>query len=338
MSENWTEVDLTPKQPAEASEEDNFEIEITEDESQEEKEPKENLEASETEEEDTPKDKSNEDTEMSDDARRKPKRRKSRAQDRIKGLVAERDVERRRAEELEARLAKIEEDREKEKRQQLSARKQSAEALLESAQTELAQAYEAADPQAIAKATAKVSKYSTEQVAFSEFGDEDTDTSKYVEEVPKEPTAPQSDVPEALTDWTTENDWFLNPENRAERRLRRYADKVSQELIDEGYTLDDDDLYDELDSKIAAFVKDKELDIDGFETVVKKEKRTERQTESPVQGSKGNTSKKKAIRLSREDVDMAERMGVTLEQYAAQLKREEENKDNQGAWTPITVG
>lgn len=129
----------------------------------------------------------------------------------------------------------------------------------------------------------------------------------------EQPVAQQQQVPQAVSDpkaeqWASDNDWFGK-----DNVMTAAALAIDSELKNEGYDPSDNDFYQEIDNRIKTsfphkFEEDKE--------------RVQETTSSPAQvvsgSSRSSPSSRKKIKLSQEDLRLAQKWNIPLETYAAQ--------------------
>jgi hypothetical protein len=129
----------------------------------------------------------------------------------------------------------------------------------------------------------------------------------------EQPVVPQQQAPQAVSDpkaeqWASDNDWFGK-----DNVMTAAALAIDAELKNEGYDPSDNDFYQEIDNRIKTsfphkFEEDKE--------------RVQETTSSPAQvvsgSSRSSPSSRKKIKLSQEDLRLAQKWNIPLETYAAQ--------------------
>ncbi len=137
------------------------------------------------------------------------------------------------------------------------------------------------------------------------------------QEVPNQPTfqqpvqapTPQAD-PEAES-WAEKNEWFGQDEI-----MTMAAFNIHQKLIEEeGFDPSDSMYYDEIDKRIRVEFPHKFND--GGEA---KPKAKMQQTVAPA-GRSESSGKKRQVRLSKSEVEMARRLNVPVQEYAKHIKR-----------------
>jgi hypothetical protein len=127
------------------------------------------------------------------------------------------------------------------------------------------------------------------------------------------PVAQQQQVPQAASDpkaeqWASDNNWFGK-----DNVMTAAALAIDAELKNEGYDPSDNDFYQEINNRIKTsfphkFEEDKE--------------RVQETTSSPAQvvsgSSRSSPSSRKKVKLSQEDLRLAQKWNIPLETYAAQ--------------------
>ena len=136
---------------------------------------------------------------------------------------------------------------------------------------------------------------------------------RYAQQAVEQPVAQQQQVPQAVSDpkaeqWASDNNWFGK-----DNVMTAAALAIDAELKNEGYDPSDNDFYQEIDNRIKTsfphkFEEDKE--------------RVQETTSSPAQvvsgSSRSSPSSRKKIKLSQEDLRLAQKWNIPLETYAAQ--------------------
>ena len=129
----------------------------------------------------------------------------------------------------------------------------------------------------------------------------------------EQPVAPQQQASQAVSDpkaeqWASDNNWFGK-----DNIMTAAALAIDAELKSEGYDPSDNDFYQEINNRIKTsfphkFEEDKE--------------RVQETTSSPAQvvsgSSRSSPSSRKKIKLSQEDLRLAQKWNIPLETYAAQ--------------------
>lgn len=140
--------------------------------------------------------------------------------------------------------------------------------------------------------------------------------SKYQEELansqntaPAQPTAENYD-PKAIA-WAGKNPWFGQ-----DNILTQAALQIDASMKDEGYDPSDEEYYEEIDKRLSS----------AFPSRFDAQQEVETRNEAPRKASQvvagasrtPNPSSGRKVKLSQEDVRLAEKWGIPLEQYAAE--------------------
>jgi hypothetical protein len=130
--------------------------------------------------------------------------------------------------------------------------------------------------------------------------------------------------------WVTENDWF-----NKDRVLTAAALEIDSEVQGEGFDPADDDYYEEINRRMADNFPNK-FGTTTEEVAADKPRTKPTSTASQVVAGASHTSaspSNKKVKLSQEDVRLAQKWGITLEQYAAEKLKVESAGD--GEYTTI---
>ena len=129
--------------------------------------------------------------------------------------------------------------------------------------------------------------------------------------------------------WAASNEWF-----NQDQILTNAALIIDNQLKEEGYDPNDDEFYQEVDKRLAENFPHKFGKTVAQETEVPRTKAAS----SPSQVVAGaslapKTSSGKKVKLTQEDVRLAQKWGISLEQYAAEKLKIENSED--GSYTTI---
>ena len=136
-------------------------------------------------------------------------------------------------------------------------------------------------------------------------------------------TPPQSVADPKAVEWSQNNDWFGK-----DRIMTAAALALDAELKEEGFSPDDPEFYNEIDNRIK----------EAFPQKFSREENKNPVQEEPSQpaqvvaGASRSTPSPNKVKLTKEDVRLAQNWGIPLEQYAAE-KLKVENAD--GEYTAI---
>ena len=121
------------------------------------------------------------------------------------------------------------------------------------------------------------------------------------------PARPQ--LSEAQQDWMQKNDWW-----NKDRQMTAFALGVHEDLVESGVVPDSKTYYKEIDAAVA----------ERFPDRLPKAQAAPRKPSTVVAGAARNTgTNRKSIRLTTSQVELARRLGITKEAYAAQVLKEQ---------------
>jgi len=124
-----------------------------------------------------------------------------------------------------------------------------------------------------------------------------------VQPVSQPPRSRQTQDPKA-TEWAEQNEWFGKDTIRTAAALA-----IDAELKGEGYDPNDDEFYEEVNNRLQ-------------EAFPQKDERVQENTSQPAQvvsgASRSSPNSNRKVKLSKEDVRLAQKWGIPLEQYAAE--------------------
>ena len=203
---------------------------------------------------------------------------------------------------------------------------------LELARAAYRQAVESGDADNILKAQESLNTAQQDNYRLTEFRQQadSFEPQTFEEQQQQAQTANVSEAQRKATDWAAANDWFNN-----DRVLTAVALEIDNAVQEEGFDPADDDYYQEIDRRMAEqfpskFGKaTKEV---AAETPVAQETSTPAQVVAGASHTPAPSSSKK-VKLSQEDVRLAEKWGISLEQYAAEKLKVE--KAGEGEYTTI---
>ena len=182
---------------------------------------------------------------------------------------------------------------------------------LDLARSAYADAFEAQDKEKLLKAQEALNEAQTDLKNVAVTKSKFTEQPEKKEQVQTQQPAQQPVQPDPRAmDWQANNDWFGK-----DNIMTASALAIDAELKNEGYSPNDEDFYDEIDKRMRA----------AFPTKFTKEEPVQQErndgSSSPSQvvagGSRSSPNPKK-VKLSQEDVRLANKWGIPLEQYAAE--------------------
>ena len=279
------------------------------------------------EDEDSEEDSSGDDDQDSDEDEDKPKsrrKRKSRSRERIQQLL---EQNKRLKEEVTAKDEAIATASEKQRANSKAAAEQTKVALeaeSEALKKSLAEAHKDGDYDKIAELNVQITENATKKLAVNwEIENSSSNEAPARNEssnVNQSASEEDALADELFQDWVSDNDWFLDPVTEDEEKLVRYVKRQNRALRKNNFDPADEDFWEELQERVEDFVSKKDLDIDGYD-----KPKSVKQKKAPSSSARTSTKPvakgRKSVKLTASERDMAERLGVPLERYAAQVEK-----------------
>ena len=196
-----------------------------------------------------------------------------------------------------------------------------ASAMIEAAKKEYKEAYEAGDPDKITEAQIKLNQAQNEAFRVQDYKPkpraQETESKQVYTPAPAQKHEPTKEDKA----WMAENDWF---QKEGEEAMTGFALGVHQSLIKKGINpkIDPESYYGEIDKRMRATFPDY-----FNKNVVETEEVTAppRQAGSVVAPPTRSAKKPRKVQLTSTQVNLARRLGLSNEQYAAQLLKEASN-------------
>tara|TARA_R110000751_G_scaffold226365_1_gene328341 strand:- start:125 stop:1117 length:993 start_codon:yes stop_codon:yes gene_type:complete len=188
---------------------------------------------------------------------------------------------------------------------------------LDAAKRRFKEAYETGDADAISDAQSDVSRLHAERshynVAASDAYGEQPVQQEALDELPEQKHVPPPD-PKAVA-WLQRNAWFRRP---GYEQLTGFAIGVHEQLVRKGYNpLVHNEYYEIVDREL------RDKFPDSFEKEASSGRGTPTSRKTPVVAPAGRGGKKPSkVELSSSQVRLASKLGITPEQYAAQVVKE----------------
>ena len=203
---------------------------------------------------------------------------------------------------------------------------------LELARAAYRQAVENGDADNILKAQESLNTAQQDNYRLTEFRQQadSFEPQKFEEQQQVQTAATVSEAQRKATDWAASNEWFNN-----DRVMTSVALEIDKDVQGEGFDPADDDYYEEIDRRMAEIFPNK---FGQATKEVAAENPVAQETSTPAQVVAGAShtpapSSSKKVKLSQEDVRLAEKWGISLEQYAAEKLKVE--KAGEGEYTTI---
>ena len=186
-------------------------------------------------------------------------------------------------------------------------------AELEKAKKDYKEAYESGDADKFVEASSELARIQSEKQRVDSYVPPKPQQPKKQETpVPQQTQKPQ--VSQRALDWANENTWF-----NKDSKMTSYAFGVHEELVKKGVVGDSEEYYKEIDREMRKVFPDK------FDDVIEDEETQQSQTGNVVAPTKRSAKKPRTVRLTSTQVNLARRLGLTKEQYAAQLMKDQLN-------------
>ena len=301
-NDGWAEVDVSAK--PEEQEQIEFELEEEEIEEKQEAQPEEpKVEEPQVEEEETPKELEGIETKGAEKRIRQLVRQRKEREETIQTLLAQN-------EELKNNLSKKDKEVVSITSNSLNANEQSLEKTIKMAKEAYLEAFDSGEKEKVLEAQETLNNAQADLKMLQRMKVNAAKQQQELEaqEAQPEPQVQQQSQPTAVDvkaqEWAEKNDWFGDDTIKTAAALA-----LDAELKSEGYDPNDNEFYEEIDRRLEkAF---------GGSSV-----RVEENTSQPSQvvsgASRSSQNSRSKVKLSKEDVRLANKWGIPLEQYAAE--------------------
>ena len=195
----------------------------------------------------------------------------------------------------------------------LSQAKTRIEAQIAQANANYKTAYEAGDPDELLKAQSELTRLQNEEYRVSNYKAPKREAPEAVPtEAPKQETQPEvPKPPQRALDWADKNTWFMQ-----DKRMTGFAYGVHEELVTKGVEPNSEEYYNEIDAAM------KEAFPSKFEVAAEESAPPQSQAGNVVAPPSRTSKKPRKVKLTPTAAALAKRLGLTNEQYAAQLMKE----------------
>ncbi len=184
-------------------------------------------------------------------------------------------------------------------------------AQLDKAKAAYKAAYESGDPDALLVAQEQLTTIQNEKYRVDNYKPQQRVQQQAPQPTYQQPAAQPPKVDQKALEWGKRNDWFeKDPE------MTGYAYGLHEKLVKQGIDPRSDQYYDEIDKSIRRVFPDR------FDDGLIEEEAPHRQHGSVVAAPSKTTKKPRTVRLTSTQASLAKRLGLTNEQYAAQLMKE----------------
>jgi len=183
-------------------------------------------------------------------------------------------------------------------------------AELEKAKSEAKAAYEIGDADAMIAANERLAKLAYEEERYKNYQPQQRQQQapqpQYQQQTPKPPRPS-----ERALEWAKRNDWF-----EKDSEMTGYAYGLHQKLVQNGVAPDSEQYYNEIDAAVRRVFPEK-FDDGSIEVSA-----PQRQAGNVVAPAARSGKKPRKIKLTSTQASLAKRLGLSNEQYAAQLMKE----------------
>ena len=195
----------------------------------------------------------------------------------------------------------------------LSQAKTRIEAQLAQAQAQYKTAYEAGDPDELLKAQAELTRLQNEEYRVANYkAPKRAEPEPVPTEAPKQEAQPEpAKPPQRALDWADKNPWFMQ-----DKRMTGFAYGVHEELVTKGVEPNSEQYYNEIDAAM------KEAFANKFEVAAEESAPPQPQAGNVVAPPSRTSKKPRKVKLTPSAAALAKRLGLTAEQYAAQLMKD----------------
>ena len=239
------------------------------------------------------------------------------AQKRIRQLVKQRkekeeEVARliRQNEELATRVKKQEEDFYKLGKLNITANEKQIKDKLELARTAYATAHEEGDSAKILKAQEALNEAQVDLKTIQSTKDNFKEPEVQQQPVQQQVQQPQPQPDPKAQEWAAQNEWFGQ-----DRIMTASALAIDTELKEEGYDPTSSEFYEEINNRLQETFPHK-FKINKEETKEVRKQETSETAQVVAGGTRSTPSSKNKVKLTKEDVRLANKWNIPLEQYA----------------------
>jgi len=182
------------------------------------------------------------------------------------------------------------------------------EAQLAQANANYKAAYEAGDPDKLLEAQTELTRLQNEDFRISNYKPQKR---AEPEPVKQEAQPAPAKPPQRALDWADNNPWFMQ-----DKRMTGFAYGVHEELVTKGVEPNSEQYYNEIDAAM------KEAFPNKFEVVAEEPASPQPQAGNVVAPPSRTSKKPRKVKLTPTAAALAKRLGLTAEQYAAQLMKD----------------
>lgn len=183
-------------------------------------------------------------------------------------------------------------------------------AELDKAKAAYKAAYETGDPDALIEAQERLTTLQNEKIRYENYRpqprQQQAPQPQYQQPTPR-PNRPS----DRALQWAQRNDWF-----EKDSEMTGYAYGLHEKLVKSGVAPDTEEYYNQIDNAVRRVFPDRFDDVSFEETA------PQRQAGNVVAPAARSGKKPRKVQLTSTQVSLAKRLGLSNEQYAAQLMKD----------------
>ena len=183
-------------------------------------------------------------------------------------------------------------------------------AELDKAKAAYKAAYETGDPDALIEAQEKLTMLQNEKIRYENYKPQPRQQQAPQPQYQQQTPQPNRPSDRAL-EWAKRNDWF-----EKDSEMTGYAYGLHEKLVKSGVAPDTEEYYNQIDNAVRRVFPDRFDDVSFEETA------PQRQTGNVVAPAARSGKKPRKVKLTSTQAALAKRLGLSNEQYAAQLMKD----------------
>lgn len=183
-------------------------------------------------------------------------------------------------------------------------------AELDKAKAAYKAAYETGDPDALIEAQERLTMLQNEKIRYENYKPQPRQQQAPQPQY-QQPTPQPNRPSDRALQWAQRNDWF-----EKDSEMTGYAYGLHEKLVKSGVAPDTEEYYNQIDNAVRRVFPDRFDDVSFEETA------PQRQTGNVVAPAARSGKKPRKVQLTSTQVSLAKRLGLSNEQYAAQLMKD----------------
>ena len=183
-------------------------------------------------------------------------------------------------------------------------------AELDKAKAAYKAAYETGDPDALIEAQEKLTMLQNEKMRYENYKPQPRQQQAPQPQY-QQPTPQPNRPSDRALQWAQRNDWF-----EKDSEMTGYAYGLHEKLVKSGVAPDTEEYYNQIDNAVRRVFPDRFDDVSFEETA------PQRQAGNVVAPAARSGKKPRKVQLTSTQVSLAKRLGLSNEQYAAQLMKD----------------